>query len=145
MKKILMICLFVLVLLPGIACKKDKTPATFAAPDWVLVKKELHPYSMTAVVQIDEKISAAINANDQLGAFVGNECRGKGILVNNNGKTVFYLQIHGSAAEQNPVYFQYYQAGTGYMYAAVQPITFVVDDNIGTVDNPVVPELRQMN
>lgn len=142
MKKIIILSLSIIVLLPWLACKKDKEATRFSAPDWVLVKKELHPYSMTAVIKIDEKITQELNDTDQLGAFVGRECRGKGVQVNSNGKNIFYLQIHGSASEQSSIVFQYYNAKSGHMYTSAQPITFVVDENLGTVDNPLTPELN---
>jgi hypothetical protein len=145
MKKLLIISLLVITLLPGMACKKDKKGTTFSAPNWVLVKKELHPYSMTAVVKIDEAINNNINITDQFGAFVGTECRGKGVPVTNNGSTLFYVQIHGSASEQSKLTFQYYNAKNGYMYQSTQQINFTVDDNIGSVDNPWVIPLKRMD
>jgi len=145
MKKLLIIGSLVVLLLPGLACKKDKKGTSYAVPNWVLVKKELYPYSMTAVIKIDDAVNKNINITDQLGAFVGNECRGKGIQVTNNGSTLFYVQIHGTASEQSDLKFQYYNAKSGYMYYSTQPVSFTVDDNIGSADNPWVIPLKQMN
>lgn len=145
MKKISIICLLAITLLPGMACRKDKKGTSFGVPDWVLVKKELHPYSMTAVIKIDEAINKTLNITDQLGVFVGTECRGKGGQVTNNGTILFYVQIHGSAAEQSNLSFRYYNAKNGYMYESTQQISFTVDENIGSVDNPWVIPMKQMN
>jgi len=67
----------------------------------------------------------------EIGAFVGEECRGESRMVEFNGQRYYFLNIHGQGGET--VSFQAYD-GTYFLPLETQ-LTFCTD--MGTIDDPV--------
>lgn len=116
----------------------------YPSPDWKVDTSGKYPVSMTAVVALQDELQPMTPGADKLGAFVADECRGVGVPVNVNNTTVFYVLIHGTAAEQSKVSFKYYRAKTSYLYRTTDFLNFAVDENYGTADAPAVLDLQQM-
>ncbi len=133
------LCVLVVLLLAGIyACKKDKTFKTFPPPAWSADTTGTYPLSMTAVLRLPDNLQANLRAGDELGAFIGEECRGRGVVVQAGGDPVFFVLIRGTASETGMVSFRYYASGSRYIYRTGDVMAFAVDGNYGTVDGPVV-------
>ena len=142
-------CIVIVVILL-LGCKKTaevsptETFTKFQPPAWQVDESGKYPYSMTAVVALPTNLSKQISEGDQLGAFVNNECRGKGEAVKVGSDKVFFVLIRGLADEQSSITFKYYSATTSYMYASQPSLTFLVDDVYGTASHPKVLELTQL-
>ena len=125
------------------ACKKKhhalpKVPP----PSWSVDQPEQYPVTMTAVVQVPQKLRKSLQATDQLAVFMDGVCRGTGTLVQRGEAAVFFVLIHGKAAEHHPLLFRYYAAGKKHLYATGAFLPFVADDNYGTVDVPRILDLK---
>ena len=115
------------------ACKKEEELPTKPAPQWAVDANSGYYVTMTAVVKIPENLSPYADKNDQLAAFIGNECRGIGVAKNG----LFLVPIKGSPEEQGAIHFSYYSARNKYLYKTNSIGTFEVDKMYGTVDNPI--------
>jgi hypothetical protein len=93
---------------------------------------------MTAVVTIPDNLNRYMQSDDQLAAFVGDECRGVGILLDG----AFFVTIKGSSSEQSMVTFRYYSSRNKYMYTTDAFLTFDIDAVLGSIDKPEVLSLQ---
>lgn len=125
------------------ACKKHHTPPRFPSPDWQVDATGKYPLTMTAVVQVPPNLQPYVLKGDKLGAFMGSECRGVGTLITADSKMMFFVLIHGTAAEQGKISFKYYYSWKSYMYETEPMLDFTVDGNYGTVDYPKVLDLKE--
>lgn len=138
----------IMILMCANACKKDGAAPVkkYPAPNWKANNDPSYAYSMTAVVQLLDTLQNDMSDNDEMAAFVGDDCRGIGVLEKRIGlPPVFYILIKGSASEQVKVKFKYYSAKNSYMYSTGDFLNFVADNNYGTVDEPAVPDLQPLN
>lgn len=135
-----------LILIMAFGCKKDKGDShrRFTAPDWAISETGAYPYSMTVVVKVPEEIKQIVTESDKTGAFINNECRGVGVLVKANDSYVIFVQVRGTASEQGKVYFRFYDSGTSYLYQTDGAIDYGVDEIYGTVDQPALLSLVQV-
>ena len=137
-----------LVLFSG--CKKDQeqAPETFvsdkARPVWTAPEKH-DMTSMTAVVKVDLKtqypnIAAdfALNDNDLLGAFSGEQCLGVAQLQ--EGYFLLYIDSP-EAAGSSQVTLRYYSAQYKNLFEAKDAFPFVNGDHPGTIAEPFIPSL----
>lgn len=136
-----------LVLFSG--CKKDKeqAPETFvsdkARPVWTAPEKSDMTSSMVAVVKVDLKaqypnIAAdfALNENDLLGAFAGEQCLGVATVQ----EGYFFIYINGpEATASSQVTLRYYSAQYKNIFEAKDAFPFRNDDILGTIANPFIP------
>jgi len=93
---------------------------------------------MTIVVQLPDNIRTYEQEADQIGAFIGDECRGTGTLVTTGNGSTFFILIHGTASEQGRLSFKYYSSMKMHMYATSPFLDFMADGSYGSVDNPRV-------
>lgn len=91
---------------------------------------------MTAVVALPASLEPTKGPGDQLAAFIGEECRGLGVVVNVETKYLYFLLIRGLADEQSKITFKYYNGKTGYLYKTNPDLSFLVDAVYGTAQNP---------
>lgn len=130
------------------SCKKrfdipaEEVVTKFSPPTWKADETGKYPASMTAVVAIPSKLYTNFNANDQLAAFAGDECRGEGVIVKLDTSNVFFVLIRGISSEHSKITFKYYSAKTSYMYETLPELSFLVDDVYGTAQNPKVLDLK---
>lgn len=141
MKSFHLLTILVLLLVSG-SCKKHRTYPKSPSPSWTVDDSGKYPATMTVVIQLPESLQHLSAAGDQLGAFTGNECRGIAQVVQMNGRTVYFILIHGTSSEKAELSFQYYGAANSRMYATGAILAFEADGNYGTVDVPAMLELK---
>lgn len=123
------------------SCSKDK--ATTASPDWKEDVTGKYPVSMTAVVQLPQRLVNDIHPSDKIAAFINGECRGIGVEVKiTDSLPVFYVMIHGTSSEQQKISFKYYSARNSYLYTTIDFLDFTPDGNYGTIDKPFKLDLK---
>lgn len=147
MKKYFSIIWVITIALIISSCSKDApvTYTKFPEPHWVIDNTGKYPYSMSAVVQLSDTLKDYLLPTDHLGAFVDNECRGIGVLVKTNVTYVYYVLIHGTAAENSRVTFKYYNSQNMYIYKTSPFLAFSVDGIFGSPDNPKTLLLQPTN
>lgn len=135
--------LIILIGLSGVGgCKKHHTQPKVPAPTWTVDETGKYPASMTAVLQVPNDLKPYTQTADKMGAFVGDECRGLGQLVQVGDQKVFFLLIHGTTSEQSQLSFRYWSAWRSAMYETDPVVGFEADGNFGTADGPEVLDLR---
>ncbi len=122
----------------------QEQPAKFPPPNWKADDTGIYPASMTAVVALPQALSATMGKNDQLAAFINDECRGEGVMVKVNNANVYFVLIRGMSDEQSKITFKYYNAGTSYLYKTVAEADFFIDYVYGTAQNPMVLNVTQV-
>lgn len=135
MKKIKKIITFVLlgILMLLMGCQKEEISyPTFSAPGWNVVDNPNFSVSMTAVVSLPDYLASYAQDDDELAAFVGDECRG---IAKKMGY-IYYVLISGTTNETSHIHFCYYSARNKYMYHTASDINFKADDRIGMTDEP---------
>jgi hypothetical protein len=145
MKKSFSVIALLLVLIGYSSCKKqegmeEKPP--LPALIWTVDSTGKYPLSMTAVVKLPPDIINMVSETDKIGAFIGDECRGLGTLVRTGTTSVFFIMIHGDAAEQSKISFKYNSSKNPSYYTTYPFLNFTVDGNYGTVDDPKVLEME---
>jgi hypothetical protein len=91
--------------------------------------------TMTYVANISKGgVIQPLVAGDELAAFVGTECRGKGTIVTVNGSPIFFLSIGGVSGET--ITFKYYQINSNTIFSIPLTKTYKPDENNGTIDVP---------
>ena len=149
MKKILSIMSIVLVV-TMLGCAKESTdpqnePATkFPPPSWKADETGKYPATMTAVISLPVLLAPTAMENDHLAAFIGDECRGVGVVVEVNSQNLFFVLIQGLPEESGKITFKYYSNKTSYMYESRSTLNFLVDVVYGTAVNPKTIELEQL-
>lgn len=128
----------VLVLAGTAGCKKHHNLPKVSQPAWQVDNTGKYPVSMTAVVQVPEKLLPYIQDDDRMGAFVGEECRGVGQLVRTGTVSGFFVLIHGTPSEESKISFRYWNAWRSNMYTTTAFLDFTVDGIYGSADNPAV-------
>ena len=145
MQKLIAITILSICILISGGCSKDTEPyPEHPVPEWTIQSPWLLPNSFTAIVAIPENINIYAGDNDQVAAFINEECRGVGTLVKSedNSKRVYYITIRAEDAEDGEIIFRYYNSRLSYLYQAKQTISFVTDGTYGTYDSPVVLDLE---
>ena len=129
-----------LLLLPvclGSCQKEEEVYPVYPAPAWQ-VDNAKYSVNMTAVVVLPDNLLPYFQENDQVAAFVGDECRGIGELIDN----AFFVTIKGTPEEDSKVFFQYYSTRNQYMYKTDATLSFEQDVIYGTADAPEVLTLN---
>lgn len=147
MKRFISIMILLLMLIGTDSCSKQDNSQSLSnvtAPNWEIDTTGKYPLSMTAVVKLPVSIAADISESDQIGAFCGDECRGLGSLIKTGTASVFFIMIHGTGLELVPISFRYYSSKNSRLYDTAPFLNFEIDGNYGTVDNPGVPDMKQV-
>ncbi|HUH18313.1 hypothetical protein [Albibacterium sp.] len=126
--------LLVLFSLSLFSCKKDETYPQHEKPNWEISEIENVQVNFSAIFDLESNLSVYIAENDELAAFVGNDCRGTATLIND----LFHITVKGTADENSKVTFRYYSSTTKYMYEAIDYVDFEANITLGTIDNPEV-------
>jgi hypothetical protein len=126
--------LFFVCLLTNACKEEEETFRTFPAPVWEVDPAE-YAVNMTAVVQLPSNLIQYAQEDDQLAAFDGEKCVGKGELINEG---LYFVTIHGTAGEEPPIHFQYYSARNRYLYTSDELFAFEADKIIGEYDAPEI-------
>jgi hypothetical protein len=122
----------------GIMLFMSNIYANCQSPDWT-VNADSYQHSMTIVGSVSINNVPSADVNDQLGVFVGAECRGVAHVVQNagNGKYLVFLIIY-SNTESEKLDFKLYDASTETIYTPESNLTFLSNSNYGTADDPFV-------
>lgn len=123
---------------------KEEAATKFPVPNWKADDTGKYPATMTAVLKLPATLASSAMENDQMAAFVNDECRGVGVIVENNNLKLFFVLIQGLTEETNKINIRYYSTKTSYMYESRSAFTFLADDIYGTAENPKVVELTQL-
>ncbi|RZJ99410.1 MAG: hypothetical protein EOO43_26375, partial [Flavobacterium sp.] len=116
------ISIFLMIAIIGCSKKEDDIAppeeiyTKFPPPDWKVDESGKYPFSMTAAVTIPAKLQLQMNDNDQIAAFINEECRGKGVKIKVDSVDVFFILVRGLADEQKKITFKYYSAKSSYIY-----------------------------
>lgn len=135
---LLLLTLLLSISILQMGCKKAAPRQKDPPPNWAVDATGKYPYTMTAVVVLPGRSNTLIHSGDQLGAFLNGECRGVGILEQVGDSQVFFVLIHGDAAEQQKVVFQYYNSTSSTLYYSRNEVQFTIDAIFGTVDEPEI-------
>ncbi|WP_455584083.1 hypothetical protein [Bacteroides sp.] len=94
--------------------------------------------SMTAAVCLPEELLPYTSEQDEVAAFVGNECCGVGQLAYYNGKAYYKLLLRTTLGNGAALSFRYYSARNTYMYETPTLVEFMEETAFGTEDNPQI-------
>ena len=115
-------------------CKKEEPLPRQPRPVWGVEYGIYTESSMTAIVVLPDNLQPYAQDDDMVAAFVGNECRGIGELING----AFYILIKGAPNEYAGISFLYYSSRNKYLYTTAPDIPFEPDTRFGSVDEPEV-------
>jgi len=132
------------------ACDKKDEPTPeknlygdIARPAWTAPVNPDPNVSMTAVIAVQKLAGvnipdSVVSANDVLAAFSGETCLG----IAKYEEGLFFLYI-ASPVTGNPssVTLRYYSAHYTNLFEAKDAFRFINDDHLGTVAEPLIPQL----
>lgn len=121
------------------SCKNEEEVNTFDAPNWQVVSGD-YSESMTAVIELANNIAPYISENDEVAAFIDDECRGVAHQIDGQ----FVINIKGFSDENSPIVIRYYSARNRYMYQEIDKVRFSPDAVLGTIDHPYILTLTVM-
>ena len=115
-----------------------------AAPSWSDPDKNVYPSSMTAVLCLTDALNYFAADDDQMAAFIGDECRGVAQVINSNGRKLFFIQVKASSSESGNVEFRYYSSRWNRIYKSpASDVKYVINKIYGTADAPAYPDFEQ--
>jgi hypothetical protein len=79
----------------------------------------------------------------EIGAFVGDECRGVAEVATQDGYTWLYLRIRSNVASGETVNFRVYEKSTQKTYRVTESIDFNYDDLVGMPSDPQLLSLKK--
>ena len=130
----LAICALAIVCVCFTGCKKEDPLPQQPRPVWSVNHSIYTESSMTAIVVLPDNLQPYAQDDDIVAAFVGDECRGIGELIDG----AFFVLIKGAPEEYSGISFKYYSARNKYLYATTPELIFEPDTSFGTVDEPEV-------
>jgi hypothetical protein len=142
--------LYIFLMAAMLGCSKNSvdTPeqvaTKFPVPNWKEDDTGKYPATMTAVFSLPVTLAGSATENDKLAAFVNEECRGVGVIVESNNLKLFFVLIQGMPEETNNITIRYYSNKTSYMYESKSALTFLADGVYGTAENPKILALTQL-
>lgn len=123
---------------PAISVSEDiTTTATFVPSGWD--PDDNYQFTMIVIGNLVIDGSISTNTNDLVGAFVGGDCRG---VASPDANGLVYLSIGSNAAAGEEVNLRIWDSNTGNDCDASYPLTFLSNDQIGTISNPYVIECQ---
>lgn len=149
MKKITSV-FYIFLMVAVLGCSKNPAvtqeaiATKFPVPNWKADETGKYPATMTAVFTLPVTLAGGSTENDKLAAFVNDECRGVGVIVQVNHLNLFFVLIQGLTEEVNKITIKYYSNKTSYMYESQSALTFLADDIFGTAENPTMLGLTQL-
>ena len=115
-----------------------------AAPSWSDPDKNVYPSSMTAVLCLTDALNYFAADDDQMAAFIGDECRGVAKVINSNGRKLFFIQVKASSSESGNVEFRYFSSRWGRIYKSpASDVKYEINKVYGTADVPAYPNFEQ--
>ena len=102
-----------------------------------------YQYDMTAYIELS--LGGAVvddYSNYEVGAFVGNECRGVAKVDSKNGYTWLYLRIWSNEASGETIELKTYDKTTGKTYRVLETIDFVSQSMVGQPSSPTTATVK---
>lgn len=102
-----------------------------------------YQYDMTAYIELS--LGGAVvddYSNYEVGAFVGNECRGVAKVDSKNGYTWLYLRIWSNEASGETIELKTYDKTTGKIYRVLETIDFVSQSMVGQPSSPMTATVK---
>ena len=102
-----------------------------------------YQYDMTAYIELS--LGGAVvddYSNYEVGAFVGNECRGVAKVDSKNGYTWLYLRIWSNEASGETIELKTYDKTTGKTYRVLETIDFVSQSMVGQPSSPMTATVK---
>ena len=102
-----------------------------------------YQYEMTAYIELS--LGGAVvddYSNYEVGAFVGNECRGVAKVDSKNGYTWLYLRIWSNEASGESIELKTYDKTTGKTYRVLETIDFVSQSMVGQPSSPMTATVK---
>ena len=102
-----------------------------------------YQYDMTAYIELS--LGGAVvddYSNYEVGAFVGNECRGVAKVDSKNGYTWLYLRIWSNEASSETIELKTYDKTTGKTYRVLETIDFVSQSMVGQPSSPMTATVK---
>ena len=102
-----------------------------------------YQYDMTAYIELS--LGGAVvddYSNYEVGAFVGNECRGVAKVDSKNGYTWLYLRIWSNEASGESIELKTYDKTTGKTYRVLETIDFVSQSMVGQPSSPMTATVK---
>ena len=102
-----------------------------------------YQYDMTAYIELS--LGGAVvddYSNYEVGAFVGNECRGVAKVDSKNGYTWMYLRIWSNEASGETIELKTYDKTTGKTYRVLETIDFVSQSMVGQPSSPMTATVK---
>lgn len=92
--------------------------------------------TMTGVLTIDK--NSSVSADDVIGAFVGDECRGtiQGQYIESLDKTLFFLLVYSNAASDESIRFKVYSSSSNEVLDVTETIEFSSNAIVGSLVEP---------
>jgi|SRR5688572_17668348 len=143
--------LYIFLILTTFGCSKnpddlhEQAATKFPIPEWKADDTGKYPATMTAVFSLPVTLAGGSADNDKLAAFINDECRGVGFIVDVNNRDLFFVLIQGLPEETNNITIRYHSNKTSYMYESRAALTFLADGVFGTAENPQILALTQIN
>lgn len=105
-------------------------------PNWASPSGYQFSMTLTGVITIDGKES--VDANDLLGAFVGEEVRGVAQLIHEPNKNRYYvfLTVFSNKASGEQISFRVYDASANAIITINEGIAFENNKSMGTISQP---------
>lgn len=101
-------------------------------------------YDMSAYVLLSGDEGSVTDYSDyEIGAFVGDECRGVAEVSTQDGYTWLYLRIRSNVASGETVNFRVYEKSTQKTYRVTESIDFKSDDQVGMPSSPQSLSLKK--
>ena len=102
-----------------------------------------YQYDMTAYIELS--LGGAVvddYSNYEVGAFVGNECRGVAKVDSKNGYTWLYLRIWSNVSSGETIELKTYDKTTGKTYRVLETIDFVSQSMVGQPSSPMTATVK---
>ncbi|MGN0222261.1 MAG: dockerin type I repeat-containing protein [Prevotella sp.] len=120
------------------------TAAVLRAQDsgWSVNERD-YQYDMTVYAQLSLSGSVVDNySNYEVGAFVGDECRGVAELNTQDGYTWLYLRVRSNVSSGESVTLKVYDKTTGKTYRVVETIDFQSQGMVGQPSTPMTATVK---
>lgn len=102
-----------------------------------------YQYDMTAYIELS--LGGAVvddYSNYEVGAFVGNECRGVAKVDSKGGYTWLYLRIWSNVSSGETIELKTYDKTTGKTYRVLETIDFVSQSMVGQPSSPMTATVK---
>lgn len=133
-----------LKILCGIVCLFFSSTALHAQDSGWTVNPHDYQYDMTVYgCLVIDGATVTNYDNYEIGAFVGDECRGLAEVKSKGGYTWLYLRVRSNVASGETVKFKIYDKAAGKAFHVVETVSFASTGQVGMPSSPTTLTLRR--